>query len=222
MHPRVEAPARRPRQRRLLRIMVGIGVVGAALAALLFNPHALYERTHDVPNPYWGLFNGTYSYTPQQGLPSPDLLDTPPDTVVLHYIRDYISVAGTYPCAQDLAGYADLDLHVGDPVLLGHVCSVHRPVADVAALEVSVGRRGTSIDASRAMVTVRYRVAYADGEAWTAAMQLFPERRQGYFAASIHLNCWDSLETLLLYPRIVSTVPRGIQYVDGSTERCSA
>jgi hypothetical protein len=195
----------------VLLLLVGV------LAALLFNPQAIYERTHDIPNPSWGLFNGTFTYTPEQGPPSPELLRTRPDVIVGQYLADYISVAGTYPCAQDLSHYVDLDLHGGDPVLAGQGCQVDRPMAAVHITSVDVGKVRGSIESGRPMAVVSFEVAYQDGERWTNTFELRPQRYDGYFLTWVHLDCWSAVDTLRFYPDIVPTVPSGLDYLPAGT-----
>ena len=66
------------RRRRIIRIVISIGVVILILISVFIGIKVhqfLYERTHDIPNPTWGTFNGGYTYTPQQGPPGPGLLN---------------------------------------------------------------------------------------------------------------------------------------------------
>ncbi|HEU5439563.1 MAG TPA: hypothetical protein VFU88_09760, partial [Ktedonobacterales bacterium] len=74
--------------------------------------------------------------------PSGDLLDSRPEQIVAQYLADYIAVAGTFPCAADLASYPFRDIHVGDQFLLGHGCRVQRPVASATVLSVWVHHKG--------------------------------------------------------------------------------
>lgn len=210
-------PRRKPWHRaRLVRLALGLGLALFVSAVLLFNPHARYEHTHDLPNPYWGLFNGEYSYTPPQGPPGAGLVDSRPERIVVQYIHDYISVAGTFPCASSLADYP-ARLEGGDPVLLGHGCTVRRTVASVTVLSVWVHRFGAELDYYTApKATVRYRVTYTNGEAFEGTLTLAPMESQRYFLTYIHLTCWQSLDTLLLYPDIVPYVPSGVRYESSS------
>lgn len=200
--------------RRLALAVFGpiLGLIAVALV-LLFNPHALYERTHDIPNPYWGVFNGTFTYTPEQGPPSPALLDSRPEATALAYIHDYITVAGTYPCAQDLGQYHALAFGGNDPVLHGTACTVQRPVADVTVTSIFVGRVGKGIGAYSPAARVTYQMTYGDGEQWTDTLELLPERYRSYGLFSyVHQDCWDNLDLLLFYPKIVPDVPPHVAY----------
>ena len=65
------------------------------LCSAWFVPYAQYKSSHDIPNPFWGILGKTVTYTPEQGPPSPDLLDTRLEVVILYYITDYQKLAGT-------------------------------------------------------------------------------------------------------------------------------
>lgn len=193
-----------------------LSVVASCLVAAgaLLVPHARYELAHDVPNPYWGLFSKSFSYTPGQGPPSPLLLDTRPDDLTRRYIADYIQAAGTYPCAQDPAAYRfDQDPFLRD----GVPCAVHLPVAAVEVESVYVGIAGPDFGGPRAFV--RYQVFYQDGRRWADTFQMAPDSHQQYFLGYIHLTCWFLPE---LYPRVVPAIPHGVAYVplDGGPDKC--
>src|SRR5256885_15136479 len=102
-------PARRknPLARWLIAGLVSL----VLLVALCSVPMTLgrYEMTHGIPNPWWGIFNGAYSYTPEQGPPSPELMVTRPETVIARYLSDYIDLAGASPCMEDPTHYDTRD-----------------------------------------------------------------------------------------------------------------
>ena len=78
-----------------------------SLLSVWLIPYAQYKSSHDIPNPFWGVFGKTVTYTPEQGHPVPISWIHVPEAVVLQYIADYQKLAGTYPCALDLANYQE-------------------------------------------------------------------------------------------------------------------
>lgn len=202
----VRSPQRaRHRLRWIILAVLLVLLVGVALV-----PHAAYETTHDLPNPFWGLFNRSFSYTPDQGPPAAGLVDTRPDLLVRQYLADYIRVAGTYPCAQDPSTYDEFE----DPIVHGQPCPVHRPVATFLVTSVYVGILDT-IDVGAPGAIVGFEVRYVDGERLASTLTLTPYRYQNYFLAYIHQDCWD-LPTF--YPDVVPQVPRGVWYVTATGE----
>jgi hypothetical protein len=81
------------------RWLIVVAIISVLLTVLYSVSTTLgrYETTHDIPNPWWGAFNGSYGYTPEQGPPSPELMVTQPETIIARYLSDYIDFAGTYP-----------------------------------------------------------------------------------------------------------------------------
>ncbi len=206
-------PTRRRRGCRITALGTGIGIVAlCALLSPLLIPYAQYKSSHDIPNVFWGVFGKTVTYTPEQGPPSPELLDARPDVVLLQYITDYQALAGTYPCAQDLANYDDGN----DPVLRGQPCLVHRPVASVIVRTVQVGAAASSpggigpFEPPRA--EVHLDITYADGSQHAMTFSMIPSRYQKYWFTYLHMDCWASSSFTAMYPRLVSHVPRGSQY----------
>jgi hypothetical protein len=217
MDPFVQAPTDPPRQRRHRRLVwiavVGVvlaGVVACLLYGVVQDSYLNYERTHDIPNPQWGIYTRSYTYTPATADKlSPLLLKTRPDQIVLQDIHDYIQLAGTYPCVTDLADYS----YFVDPILSreSRSCSVQRPVTDVTVTKVYVGILGPG---GAPGANVSYVVTYADGTQWTNEDVLNAVQYQQYFASYIHLTCWDSEVITVLYSYIlpVSQVPNGVEY----------
>ena len=143
-------------------------------------PYAQYKSSHDIPNPFWGVFGKTVTYTPEQGPPSSDLVDTRPEAVVLRYIADYQKLAGAYPCALDLANYQE----GMDPVLRGQPCSVHRPVASVVVRSVLLGAEHTTqIVAAQIQSPEAYvhlLITYADSTQFAMTLPVQPYRYEIY------------------------------------------
>lgn len=183
------------------------------VAALI--PHVRYELTHDLPNPYWGTFWLSYSYTPQQGPPGPSLVETRPDDIALQFIRDYVNVAGTFPCVTPLASYRE-DSDAGDPVLdeSGKPCDVHRPIREIHITLVYV-RAAFQALRSTPEATVQYRITYMDGEQLSSAFLMIPDthRSHPYYLTYIRANCWFlSKASLNFYTHAGREPPRGLQY----------
>lgn len=202
-------------------------VVGAAgmLFALMVG-YIRYEMTHDLPNPYWGIFGTSYTYTFQEGPPGVGLVDTRPDEIVSRYIHDYIGVAGTFPCVATLATYGQ-DPFPADPVRSGKHCTVNRLVAGVhiGSTHVITIRRALPISSGSPAAIVSYRIDYIDGEHLEGEFQLIADlfRSQPYFRTQIHANCWFFFEALGFYPYVVTQPPRGIEYhITGEADtRCA-
>src|SRR5689334_8498200 len=83
------------------RTAVIVGSTVLLLALLISYIH--YEVAHNLPNPYWGIFGTSYSYSFEAGPPGVGLVETRPDEIVSRYIHEYIGVAGTFPCVAALA-----------------------------------------------------------------------------------------------------------------------
>ncbi len=159
--------------------------------------------------------NTSVTYTPAQGPPSPTLLDSRPDYIVERYLADYIRLAGTYPCVQDLSQYAKSD----DPVLRGQPCPVTRAVATYVVTSVTIQTHGL---ANLPVATVTVVLTYRDGQQWTTAVFLSPDRYQQDVFTYRHLDCWSSADTLELFGRLVSDIPNGAAFSspDGVTIQC--
>ncbi len=197
------------------RIRIVALVVGGMVAASVLVVHGRYELTHDLPNPYWGIFPMSYSYTPEQGPPGAGLMETRPDEISLQFIRDYISVAGTFPCVASLASYSD-DSDAGDPVLdeSGKPCEVHRPVHEVRITLVYVVAAFESLR-SIPEATVYFHITYTDGEQLTSSFLLIPDmnRSYGYYLTYIHANCWFLWKASFnFYADAGREPPRGLIY----------
>ncbi|HET8908160.1 MAG TPA: hypothetical protein VFN11_14470 [Ktedonobacterales bacterium] len=197
--------------RKALALGMSLLVLGGLLSVWLI-PYVQYQSSHNIPNPFWGVFGKTITYTPEQGPPGPELLDSRPEGVILHFIADYQKLAGTYPCAQDLALYDDAH----DPVLDGHSCAVHRPIAFVSVRSVQIGPaeyapevvgpfRGVQGD-------VHVEIAYTDGTRHTMTLSVRPNKYQYYWFTYLHLDCWGSIGISSLYPKQVPQVPKGAEY----------
>jgi hypothetical protein len=116
------AGRRKSRTRWLIVGSVTLALLVACCAvSLTYGP---YLTGHNIANPYWGVFNGSYSCTLEQGPPSPVLMVTRPETVIGRYLGDDIRLAGTYPCSSDTYHHGN----DADPVFTGHPCPVVRPV----------------------------------------------------------------------------------------------
>lgn len=210
-------PARR-RRGCLLKVLAfgGSILVLCALVSIWLVPTAQYQSSHNIPNPFWGVFGKTVTYTPEQGPPSPDLVVTRPEAVVLAYIADYRKLAGTYPCAQDLAHYDDAH----DPVLRGQPCSVHRPVISVTVRSVLLGPYeyypggfGFGVGLFEPPhAEVRVEIRYADGTQHAMDITVNPLQYESYWFTYLHQDCWGSPGILSLYPDIVPQVPKGANY----------
>jgi hypothetical protein len=177
----------------------------------LLIPYAQYERTHDIPNPVWGAFTKSYTYTPATADKlNPILLKTRPDLVVLEAIHDYVQLSGAYPCAPYLTSYTT----ISDPILIGQArtCPVKRPVTDIVVTGVYVGIIGPDIGSPGAVVT--YTVHYGDGSSWTSQEDLDANQYQQYYLSYVKLTCWGSIVITLLYTHglPVSRVPSGAEY----------
>jgi hypothetical protein len=206
--------------RGVLAIVLGCALLAVLLAQVVI-PYTRYERVHDIPNPVWGILDQGYTFTPATaGKLNPMLLTIRPDQVLLRYLQDYLQVAGTYPCAPDLASYDNLS----DPVLTGQTrtCPVHRPVAQIVINHVYVGKIGTEGGWPGAIVC--YTIVYASGAKWTHLEYLNANQFAFYYRSAVRLTCWGSVGILGLYPRVVSNLPHGINYpvttVAGREYRC--
>lgn len=186
-------------------------MLACALWASLLTTYAQYERMHDIPNPIWGVFTRSYTYTPATAAAlNPALLKTRPDLIFLRYAHDYIQLAGTYPCAPDLSTYTP----VSDPILSrqARACPVKRLVTGIVVTQVYVGIVGPDVGMPGAVV--RYTVSYADGTRWSEREYLGANQSQMYYLSHIHLTCWDSVGITALYTYVLSLsrVPSGVAY----------
>ncbi len=206
--PLLAPPPRQVRWGRRAVLAVAIVLASCILLCGLLGIYGRYKTTHDIPNPFWGVFNESFSYTPEQGPPGGGLLVSRPDVIVRQYLTDYIRVAHTYPCVQDLNQYESDQ----DPFLLGKPCTVTRPVASFAVTSVRVYVAGESLGRFPS-ADVNYVVTYADGRSWASSIVgMIPHRHDSYVFAYAHQDCWDSDGLLLLYPAIVPQVPPGAEY----------
>jgi hypothetical protein len=178
-------------------------VLLAAVALLLICCVLPAVLTQGLPDP---LFRTSITYTPQQGPTNPLLLDSRPERIVLRYVADYLSVAGTYPCAQDLSQYAELD----DPVLADQPCHIRQPVASYAVTSVTIRTRGVLGGAPEAVVILV--VHYTDDQQWTHSFGLYPDRYQNLLGIHVHLDCWFTFETLAMFGDLVADIPPGADY----------
>jgi hypothetical protein len=207
-------PARSLKRGRITKGMataVGILALCSLLCAWLVS-YAQYKSSHEIPNPLWGVFGKVVTYTPEQGPPSPDLVVTRPEAVVLQYISDYQKLAGTYPCAQDLANYSE----EMDPVLYWRPCPIHRSVRSVVVRLVQIGASQTSHlglgPFQIAEANVHVEITYADGLQHAMTLTVEPEHRQTYWLTYLHMDCWRSLGILSIYPQRIAQVPHGASY----------
>ncbi len=224
--PYQPVPTRRGARRGCM-IRLAVTVAGVLLLCSLVSvwlvPYGRHQSTHDIPNPFWSAFNKAYTYSPDQGPPNPDLLDSRPEAVVLQFIADYRKVAGTYPCAQNLAHY-DPYSYV-DPVLFSQnelepapakpPCAVHRPVAAVIASSVHVGRAfspGVIPPFSGEQAEVSIEIRYTDGTQYETTMIVTPKRYQMYWFAYIHLDCWDFIGLDAFYQNTRMPFPKNALY----------
>jgi hypothetical protein len=217
--------AANPRRQRRNRWLTMTGTILASLVvAMLYWTALIYyandERTHDLPNPIWGVFTRSYTYTPATAAAlNPALLKTRPDLIFLCYAHDYIQLAGTYPCQIDVPGYAG----PVDPILTQNMrtCPVKRQVTGIVITQVYVGIVGPDVGTPGARVT--YVVSYADGTRWSGQEILGADQSQQYYLSHIHLTCWDSVGITVLYSYILllSQVPSGMAY-SGQTPMCVA
>lgn len=210
-----QACVRRSRRRVVFVTILICVLVVVTFAALLFNPHGQYERTHDLPNPYWALFTGTYTYTYEAGPPGHGLVDRRPDVAVLTYVRQYIGDFGSYPCHGQVGDYTAAHL-------LDTICPP--PVADVEVTSTTVGKvnEGAEGQNGTPVAYVSLLVHYADGTTADRTITLFPRDSSFYFFSWVHLNCWRSGETDAFYNGALSGVPAGLSYYpgDATTRTC--
>lgn len=179
-----------------------IALVAIVLASCGLYAAGVPTTLTSVPDP---LFEHSVSYTPDNGPPNPALLDSRPDTIVMRYLTDYLRLAGTYPCIQDLHQYIVTD----DPVLNGHACPVNRPVARYAVTLVTIQPYGL-FEVSYAQVQIL--VTYRDGTRFVSEIDLDPGSVQHVGIYFLHLDCWSSLDTLIMYPDLVPDIPIGAEY----------
>lgn len=200
------------RRRKLVRSIILI--IACVVVAVL---GAVYYTSNSVPNPFWGMLNGTYSYSPSNSSPPQSLFDARPDIVAFQYFRDYVSVDNTYPCAQDLKDYRQYNDDEG----FGH-CLVVRPVSSIVVNQVEIypiyieglfsGNFGASIF---------YKVTYSDRSQFKGILLVPSYSHSSYFRRGfLHLNCWSFGS---FYEQATSNVPKGVDYVDPNTglSRCN-
>ena len=176
-------------------------VVAQGIAIVLVGALILwgnYETKHAIPNPYWGIFNGAYSYSASAPSATPDIVATPPETIAQQYLHDYITVGGTFPCASDLAAYQP-DSNERDPVLDGQACPIHRPVQNYSFTSIHIQSVACSDIGTCEQAVVRYHINYTTGETFTGNIMLQPRMYIHYYHAALRLNCWGSVDTYAFY-----------------------
>jgi hypothetical protein len=177
-----------------------VGAVALLLVCCVLVP----VLTQGIPDQ---LFRTSITYSPQQGPPNPVLLDSRPEHIALRYVADYLRLAGTYPCFQDLSQYFE-DL---DPVLAGQPCRISRPVASYAVTSVTIRTRGLLGGLPVAQVILV--VHYTDGRQWTDTyFGMDPDRHVTLPFIDFHLDCWFTFGTLQMFGRLVPDVPPGAEY----------
>jgi hypothetical protein len=192
-------PSRRQPQRCLWHIG-GISVLSVVLILAVSSPFWGYYRTHNIPNPIWGTFNGSYQYVPPQTPPAA-LTESPPDQVLLQFLHDYISLAGTYPCAVDLHEYDFTQLdHNGrdDPIYQKQPCPIHRPIQTISITNIYIGPKGGFVS-RKYEAQVDLYIQYANGEQLRYTFDLLPDKSNVYFWTNIHYNCWEYISMTLFY-----------------------
>jgi hypothetical protein len=209
-------------RRRALQIALAAAIVFAAFAF-----YASYEMTHDLPNGMWASWGDGYSYTAGGSLPGAGLLEIRPETLVKQYFHDYIAVAGTFPCAENLDEYAanrHYDWHDTDPVLDKKPCTVSRPVAGVSFGTVTIepfGDEQEQKDSSQARwvnASVSYQISYADGRRWSSILDFMTDPTSGHIYQRvpfqtgfvIHISCWLSLDVSRFYAIYSLPKPKGV------------
>lgn len=201
------SPPRRSARRPLwvwLAVLASLVVISCLLVSLL---------TQGLPNAF---LDTSVTYAPQQGPPNPALLDSRPETIVQRYLADYISLAGTYPCLQDLSSqYDELD----DPVLGGQPCPVTRPVVSYAVTSVRVWTHGLF---GYPEATVSFVITYTAGQQWVNELSILPDRYLNLVVVYLHLDCWSTFATLQMFDHLVPDIPTGATYSspDGVTRYC--
>ena len=196
------APARRGSH----RWGVIVAVVASALIMGCITAGSLGATTAltGLPDKF---FNTSVTYTPRQGPPNPILLDSRPDIIIEAYLDDYIRLAGTYPCAQDLARFDSND--AGFPL----PCPVHRPVASYVITSVTIEPQPLE---SEPLAIVRFVMTYQDGTRWASDLGMVPDKYPRFAFFFIHLDCWGSLETLEMFGRLVPEIPHGAEYSEAA------
>lgn len=190
-----------------------IATAGIAVALLLMVTagYIRYEADHDLPNPSWGILNGDYSYTFDNGPPGVSLVDIRPDELVSRYFHDYIRVAGTYPCDASLTSEGG--------------CKRYRPVTAVHIGPTRVVAHHFLPFNSAYMLEafVSYRIDYVDGQYAQSVFELGAYRSQPYFTTRIHATCWDFGEAVTFYRAVKLPITQGLVYYSGYevTPRCA-
>jgi hypothetical protein len=163
------------------------------------------------------FFLPSITYTPAQGPTNPALLDSRLEAIMQRYLADYLRLACTYPCVQNLTSqYYD---GVDDPVLLGGSCPITRPVASYGITAVTIRAHGL-FGRPEALVTIA--VNYSSGEEWTGTIGMYPHRLRSLMFVWFHLDCWSSIGTLNMFGRLVPDIPAGAEYLswDGLMSYC--
>jgi hypothetical protein len=190
----------------------GISVLSVVLIIAASIPFWGYYRTHDIPNPIWGIFDGSYQYVPPQTPPAA-LAETPPDQVLLQFLHDYISLAGTYPCATDLQQYDFEQLyHSGrdDPIYQKQPCPIQRPIQMIAITHVFIGHvRG--LETGGHVAKIDLHIQYSNGEQLHHTFELSPGKSDMYFLHIIHYKCWlgIGIDRFYLMNGKITITPKG-------------
>jgi hypothetical protein len=182
-------------------VILTVCLVSLLACSCIFVFHGIYETTHDLPNPYWGILNTTYTYDVAKGPPGKGLVAKQPEDTVRQYITDYISIAGTFPCYQEVSQYtvSTFDHHNSDPVLQGLPCSIHRKVTNIVFTTVYIAHVAEGPDGTPAYVSVR--LYYSDETFWSITIRVGPLDGDMYFKTYIRLDCWTNDDIDILYVR---------------------
>jgi hypothetical protein len=163
------------------------------------------------------FFHPSIAYTPAQGPTNPALLDSRPEAIIQRYLADYLRLAGTYPCVQNLTSqYYD---GVDDQFLQSGSCPITRPVASYGITAVTIQAHGL-LGRPEALVTIAVR--YSSGQQWTGTIGMYPHQLQSLMFVWFHLDCWSSLGTLAMFGQLVPEIPAGAEYLsrDGLMSYC--
>ncbi len=189
---------RQKRQNRLRYIIIVLAIVLFGVSIVVnvidtINPPS-YWNTHDIPNPTWGMYNGGYTYTPQQGPPGPGLLNSRPEDTFLQFFHDYMMVFGTIPCAQPTSSDAN---DILDQVRVPNIgqtvqCANTRVVQSMEITQVQVVTHN-AFNGYWVGAMIYFTVRYTNGTLWQANYILLadPEYSQKYYSTYIHLDCWS-------------------------------
>ncbi len=156
---------------------------------------------HNIPNPAWGLFNGGYTYTPQQGPPGPGLLNSRPEDTLLQYFHDYTMVYGTIPCAQPTSSDAtDILEQVRVPSIGQTVqCANTRKVQSIQIQKIHIYHHGGTGAGYVLFADIYFTITYQDDTHWQGVYWLVPNfsKSQSYYFTYIHLDCWTGYSNYL-------------------------